>query len=475
MESSPPVLCDLDEGEEIRIELANESGTERQEENLNRLDNFRQVASESCILPAVLTSEYIEIAPVEDKIPRRVILDKNCEELAFPHLLSKSQFRYTTERETKLSPVKYLNQRLLNYKQIFSSSVDYIFFIQFVLQQLNLNSKINIAMKKFSSSNVTAGMLSINFKKTVETLVTSDKGFLFMNTIKGTSAFWKRFQLEILAIIRQLGSQTFFMTLSCADLHWIDLIANIFKLKRQNISEEHVKNMSYFQKCEILHENPVFVALHFQYRFEVFFTEILMASDLLGEFQFRGSPHICSFLCILNPVKLSKETIKEYAAFLEQTIHSFLPDQTVDKDLYDLVKLNQTHQHSKSCRKYKSKPCRYNFGSFFTDKTIVAVPLNQSVDILEKSKILTKCNNILLKVKQYIDEFLDPGKASYVNNLTVNEALKLLYIAEVDYYDALSLSPTSDYEIRLWRPPNSCFINNYNPIMSKAWMANMDL
>ena len=94
------------------------------------------------MFPAVLTSEYIETAPGEDKIPRSVILDKNCEKLAFPHLLSKGQFGYTTEPETKLSPVKYFNQRLLNYKQIFSSSVDYIFFVQFVLQQLRLNSKI---------------------------------------------------------------------------------------------------------------------------------------------------------------------------------------------------------------------------------------------------------------------------------------------------------------------------------------------
>ena len=209
-------------------------------------------------------------------------------------------------------------------------------------------------MKKFSSSNVTAGMLSKNFKKTAEALVASDKGFVFMNTIKETPAFWKRFQLEVLAMIRQLGCPTFFMTLSCVDLRWNDLIADIFNLKGQNISVEHIKNM-------------LFVARHFQYRVEVFFTEIFMGSDLLGEikyyairveFQFCGSPHIHSFLWILNPVNLSKETITEYVAFSDQTIHSFLSDQTVDKDLYDLIKLYQTHQNSKSCRKRKSKPCR---------------------------------------------------------------------------------------------------------------------
>ena len=166
-----PELCDLDEDEEIRTELANESDIEGQEEKLNRLDNFRQRASESCIFPAVLTSEYIEIAPGENEIPRSVILDKNCEEMAFPHLLSKGQF---------------------------------------VLQQLNLNSKTNIAMKKFSSANVTAGMLSKNFKETVETLVISDNGFVFTNAIKETRAFWKMFQLQVLAIIGQLRCSTFF-------------------------------------------------------------------------------------------------------------------------------------------------------------------------------------------------------------------------------------------------------------------------
>ena len=68
-ENLPPQLCDLDEYEQIMIGLTNESDIEWQEENLNRIDNFWQAPSESSIFPAVLTSEYIEIAPREDKIP----------------------------------------------------------------------------------------------------------------------------------------------------------------------------------------------------------------------------------------------------------------------------------------------------------------------------------------------------------------------------------------------------------------------
>ena len=103
------------------------------------------------------------------------------------------------------------------------------------------------------------------------------------------------------------------------------------------------------------------------------------------------------------------------------------------------------------------------------------MPLDQSVDILEKSKILIKPNSIFLKVKKYIDTFLNSSKASYVDNLVVKETLKFLNIAEVDYYDALSLNPKSGYEVHLRRPLNACFINNYNPIMLKAWRIDMYL
>ena len=144
------------------------------------------------------------------------------------------------------------------------------------------------------------------------------------------------------------------MTLSTTDLHQNDLLPNIFKLERQNICDEKITNMSYFGKCEILNKNSVFVACHFQL--------------IRVEFQFRGSPHIHSFLWILNPVKLSKETNKEYLVFLDQTINSFLPNQTADEGLYDLGKLYQTHQHPKLCRKYNLKPCCYSFHCFFTNR-----------------------------------------------------------------------------------------------------------
>ena len=48
-------------------------------------------------------------------------------------------------------------------------------------------------------------------------------------------------------------------------------------------------------------------------------------------------------------------------------------------------------------------------------------------------------------------------------------------ITEDDYYWALSISPDNDYEIHLKRSTGSCFVNNYNPVLLKAWEANLDM
>ena len=48
-------------------------------------------------------------------------------------------------------------------------------------------------------------------------------------------------------------------------------------------------------------------------------------------------------------------------------------------------------------------------------------------------------------------------------------------ITEDDYYWALSISPDNDYEIHLKRSTGSCFVNNYNPVLLKAWEANLHI
>ena len=79
-------------------------------------------------------------------------------------------------------------------------------------------------------------------------------------------------------MVKQLGLPTYFLTLSCADLKWEELVDIITKLNNlQNICNE---NIDYFNRCEILNQNPVLTARHFQYRVEVFLRKYFFTKNV---------------------------------------------------------------------------------------------------------------------------------------------------------------------------------------------------
>ena len=113
------------------------------------------------------------------------------------------------------------------------------------------------------------------------------------------------------------------------------------------------------------------------------------------------------------------------------------------------MKKYQTHSHSKTCRKYRNIACRFNFGQFFTDRTIVAEPLPQDMDEEMKTNILTRRKDILSLMKQKIDEVLNPSIADYNSLLTPEEIFQEIAITNEEYEWALTISPDSDCELHL--------------------------
>lgn len=83
---------------------------------------------------------------------------------------------------------------------------------------MGLQQQINIAIWKMIRLLNAGSFKSVNFRETVKDFVPSDTKFSFINAIKETPAYWKRFQSKVLAMVKQLGTPTFFITLSGADL-----------------------------------------------------------------------------------------------------------------------------------------------------------------------------------------------------------------------------------------------------------------
>jgi hypothetical protein len=92
-----------------------------------------------------------------------------------------------------------------------------------------------------------------------------------------------------------------------------------------------------------------------------------------------------------------------------------------------------------------------------------------------RSNILTRRREILSKVKQKIDNVLNPSKSTYEPLATPNDILDDVGVTKEEYQWAISILPHSDYELHLKRPLDSCFINNYFIVGLKGFAANVDL
>ena len=155
-----------------------------------------------------------------------------------------------------------------------------------------------------------------------------------MSTVKGTPAYWKNFLFEVLAMVKQLGLPSYFLTLSCADLWWKELPCHINKLNNLGLRDNDIANLSYKDRCKYLNQNHVVLARHFQFRVETFFKEILLRGALGDmqyyakrvEFQARGSPHIHSFLWMKDFPVFNGSNAEEYLEFIDQLVSAELPD-----------------------------------------------------------------------------------------------------------------------------------------------------
>ena len=404
--------------------------------------------------------------------------------LHFQYCFQKVDSGFSAERNIKLSPAKYFNTRLLHYSGRFATNPEYLFFAQFITEQKKVSDSINIALKKVHGQHITASQVRSN-SEILQHLVSQDQAYLFLRQIPGSPPYWQKFMYEVVAMVKQLGIPTWFMTLSCADLRWPELFQIISKCNGKDMTDNQVDALSYDERCRLLNLNPVITAKHFQYRVETFFTEILLTeANPIGkivyyalriEFQMRGSPHLHALIWTSDCPKLTHDTKDAYVAYIDQHVHAHLPDKEIDPDLHELVRTYQTHSHSKTCRKYKNIPCRFNFGHFFTDRTIVAEPLPDDMDEAIKLSTLDRCKEILSLVKQKIDEVLNPSKPDYNPSLTQEDIFKDIGITKEEYVAALSISSDSDFCLHLKRPVDSCFTNNYFIAGIKGFAANVDL
>ena len=226
--------------------------------------------------------------------------DANFEAMSNPDKFPYSSGTYSSDRPRKLTYRKYFNQRLLDVDGRFARDLDYLFVVQYIVEAKQVQDDgTNFAMRQKPSRQFTAAQA--RDQTMLSQYVQKDKAYSFMKNIRGSPPYYHRTFYDLLAMVRQLGTPTWFFTLSAADLKWPDMIQTIAKQYGVYYTDDEVAGLSFDDKSNWLKHNPVTAARHFQYRLNALFQGFLKSTAKpLGEivdyairieFQARGSPH----------------------------------------------------------------------------------------------------------------------------------------------------------------------------------------
>ena len=85
--------------------------------------------------------------------------------------------------------------------------------------------------------------------------------------------FYQEARKNVMAIIRQKGCPTIFLTLSCAEYDWRQLLKEIVEtVERRYVTDEYIDSLSTNEKNKLIGDNFVQSTVHFQKRMDKLFT-----------------------------------------------------------------------------------------------------------------------------------------------------------------------------------------------------------
>ena len=78
----------------------------------------------------------------------------------------------------------------------------------------------------------------------INRLVRTEQAYKFLKNIRGSPAYWQHELYDLLAMLRTIGIPTWFMTLSAADLHWIEMIEAVSIHNGKQLTRKQIRKMT---------------------------------------------------------------------------------------------------------------------------------------------------------------------------------------------------------------------------------------
>ncbi|KAK7149216.1 hypothetical protein R3I94_008742 [Phoxinus phoxinus] len=499
---------------------------DEQQVSVEEKDELRPgLTLDTCMQPPDIGQEILSygegifsIAPAQGHKPVGFFKIPKLEAMAFPVQFPTGQNSIDEERQISISPSMYFNARLFSVDTRFAKDQSYLFFAQFVTETHLARNSMSIQLRKGKPVTRDGRRISnrlLQDNREIERLVHNRDATRFMQPLRGTPSYWEKTLRDLQAMIRQLGTPTFFCTFSAAEMRWPEVITAI---KAQQGEHVDFSELDWATKCEILRSNPVTVMRMFEKRVDALMTHLLLSpAQPIGkvedyfyrvEFQARGSPHIHLLVWIKDAPGFEKDSDKDVCDFIDRNITCQLPDSSADPELHRIVTEVQLHSrnHSKSCKK-GNVLCRFGFPKLPVSSTTITRPRPQRPEEeddtdtspsgscmfaskqpqrpeeehekaqkeSERNKLRREAaqkamSEARTKLKPVWDLLNDP-QASFAS---LSELLTKCKLSIDDYNENVKALSNANV-ILLKRDPKESWVNGYNPNLLRAWNANMDI
>lgn len=173
-----------------------------------------------------VTSYGIRIAPGEGTTPIPLFLDAKAELLSFPKIYC-GQTR-TFKKGIRISYTDIAKSELRRYDRRACQPTKLLYSFKKSFNE-KVYQAVQVCVRKTSnSSNFTASQ--IRTPGFVENLFRRDEGYAVFKNLRSSPSYWREKTKRVLAMVRQLGKATFFITLSAAETKWAELLVGILNL-----------------------------------------------------------------------------------------------------------------------------------------------------------------------------------------------------------------------------------------------------
>ncbi|XP_061393643.1 uncharacterized protein LOC133329165 [Musca vetustissima] len=256
----------------------------------------------------------------------------------------------------------------------------------------------------------------------MNSLIQHDDGYRILKGIRTSPAHWEGEKKKAVAMIRQFGLPTFFITLSAAETKWLELLVILSKtVDNIDISEDDASNLSFSEKARLIRSDAITCSRYFDFRFRQLFSLFKMNDGIFDEhfvekyywrveFQQRGSPHIHGMYWLKDAPKIDLTNSSSFASVIS-FIDKYISTNGSDEQLQEYIAY-QRHNHNRSCtREYRGeKICRYGMPYPPLPATEILLPLPENCENIQELK------ESYDRIQSMLNANLDSEQISQLNN-----------------------------------------------------------